>query len=68
MLSPYPPVVATAGVFVRYFKHLLIDGLSMGVDRRPTNAQGQASPISPAPAQILSKRAISDGLKTIRIG
>jgi hypothetical protein len=31
------------------------------------NVQGQASPISPAPAQILSKKAMSDGLKMIHV-
>lgn len=40
-------------------RHLLMDGLSMGVDRRPVNVQCQASPISPAAAQILSKKAVS---------
>jgi len=50
---------------VRYFWHLLIDGLFMADAKTSTNLQDQASPISPAPAQTLSSEAVLDALKMI---
>jgi hypothetical protein len=51
--------------FVRYFWHLLIDGLLMAEAKASTNLQDQASPTSPALAQTLSSEAVLDALKMI---